>query len=154
MNPNGYPRPNYTPSGAYDKDRGWGMAVIACAILGVFCGLLMGLGGAALGVFGAAAATSGGREATEGGAILGLGGGLIALVGFAIMACSAVQVAGGVGIMQSKKWGFVMTAVLSIISLILNVPALPAGIPGVLISAVFLWYCWTRLSGKDGPTPV
>lgn len=157
MDPSGYPRLDNTPSGPYPKDSGMGIAVIVCAILGVFCGLAVGLGGTLFGLFGAAAASTSGRESEGMAAFFGLGGSLIAIFGFGIMACSAVQVAGGVGIMRSRRWGFVLTAVLSVVSLLLSLPAIPSGgvgVLGVIQSAVFLWYSWMRLSGREGPTPV
>ena len=153
MDQNEYPRPELGP-GAYPKDKTWGIAIIILSSLGICCGLsVAGLGGV-LGFFGVLA----GGASNDGNAKLGLGlgGGLLAFVGFAILAVSAIQVAGGFGVMASRRWGFSLTLVLSALSIILHLPGVVhgTGVMGVAINAVIAWYCWSRLSGKDGPTPV
>lgn len=153
MDQNEYPRPDYTPSGPYAKDRTWGIVIIVLSSLLMCCGLGMaGLGGL-LGVAGAGAAASGSgsRDAAAG---LGVGGGIVALIGFAMMASSALQIAGGIGILNSRRWGFILTGALSVISILLGIARLPQGIVGIVINAIIVYYCWARLSGKEGPTPV
>ena len=71
------------------------------------------------------------------------------------MASSAVQIAGSVGVMKSRRWGFVLTAVLAGISILLNVPQVLYGVGIVgMINGFIAYYCGSRLSGKEGPTPV
>ncbi len=148
-----YPRPGFS-AGHYSKDKGWGIAMIVSSVLGICIGAFtMGLG-TLIGGAGAATASSGAGGAADAQIAFAGIGGMVALVGFAIAACSAVQIAGGVGVMQGRRWGFVLTAVLSAISLLLNVPNLPAGLVGVAVSGVFLYYCYVRLSGKEGPAPI
>ena len=144
------------------NDKAWGIGIILTSILGVCCGLgLAGLGGA-VGALGAGAIT---RGATPGsspsddlaaGAGFGLVAGIMAFIGIAIFVCSAIQVAGGIGVMKSQRWGFTLTLVLSAISILLNLGhALQGtGVIGILISGAIAYYCWARLAGKMGAPPV
>ena len=151
MDQNEYPRPPYA-GGAYAKDKAWGIAIAILSSLGICCGLgIAGFGGM-LGIASVGVAAS--DHSTAAG--LGIGGGILAFVGFAILAVSAIQVAGGFGVMGSRRWGFTLTLALSAVSILLHLPGVVhgTGILGVAINGVIAWYCWSRLSGKDGPTPV
>lgn len=157
MDSNEYPRPDYSP-GFYPKDKTWGIVIIVLSSLGICCGLAAaGLGGA-LGIAGAgvaaSGAASGASDAREAATGLGIGGGVLAMIGFVVMASSAVQIAGGIGIMKSRRWGFLLTGVLSGISILLNLGQLPHGLVGMAINGIIAYYCWSRLSGREGPTPV
>lgn len=143
----------------YAKDKTWGIVVMALSAFGICCGLgVAGLGGL-FGVLGVGAvggnAGPGGANPGEVAAVAGLSG-LVAIVGLLFMLASAVQVAGGYGIMKSRRWGFTLTLVFALISILLNVPQVlhGTGIVGAAINGVIAYYCWTRLTGKDGPAPV
>lgn len=156
MDPSQYPRPDLTSVGPYDKDKTWGLAVAILSSLGVCCGLgVAGVGG----VIGAVGTQIGREPASNDPAatLLTTGfGSIVAILGFGIMVCSAVQVAGGFGIMASRRWGFVLTAVFAGLSVLFHLPGVVhgTGVVGVAIHGAILYYCWARLSGKEGPSPL
>ncbi len=156
MDSNPYASPDFAP-GFYPKDKTWGLIVMVLSSLGLCLGSVTLLIGGAIGVFGSAAVTRGGSSDSDSqNAALATGGigALIAVIGIAIALSSLIQVAGGFGIMRSRRWGFVLTGVLAGISLLLGLASLPHGIIHIAINAVIGWYCWSRLSGKDGPAPM
>ena len=154
MNPQG---PLLSP-GAYPKDKPWGIAVAVLSATGFCCGL--GIAGVAsvFGMIGAGTlAGDAGQGRPDPGAAAALGiGGLVAIIGVVLALSSAVQIAGGFGIMRSRRWGFNVTLAFSILSLVLHLShvASGTGLVGLAINGVIVWYCWSRLSGKEGPTPV
>ena len=155
MNPQG---PFLAP-GAYPKDKPWGIAVAVLSASGLCCGLGIAGAGSLFGLVGAGAlAGDAGRGHADPGATAAVVGisGLVVVIGIVLALCSAAQVAGGFGIMGSRRWGFNVTLAFSILSLVLHLShvASGTGILGLAINGVIVWYCWSRLSGREGPTPV
>ncbi len=156
MDQNEYPGANAAVGGIYPKDKTWGIVIIVLSALGICLGLAAGAGGALLGAGGASAAMAGagatadGRTAAAG---LGAAGGLLAIIGFLIAAVSVAQLIGGVGIMKSARWGFMVTGGFAALSILMNLTRLPTSIIGIAISGVILYYCYSRITGKIGPVP-
>lgn len=140
------------------KDRGWGIAVIVLSLLELSYGLFV----AALGLtFGAAASSAASDRANPAPddmrgmlSIFGAVGDLILLVGVVLALSAITKVVGGVAMMKSRRVGFVTTGVLSAVSLALNLLTPPIGLAGAAISGFVAYYCYARLSGKDGPPPL
>ncbi len=105
------------------------------AILGSIA--LIGLGGA-VGVAGA------GTTATA-------VGGSVALIGMILLAVSVINIIGAVGIIKGARWGFMITGIMSAISVVLDIFHL--NILGILISGAVAVYCFLRLSGQLGGKP-
>ena len=158
MDQNEYPRPDYTSSGPYAKDKSWGIAIIVFSILGICLGGLAVAGGglmSAVGATGAATAGAAGAGRASGdSAAVGLGGGLVMLLGGGLLLLSIVRLVGGIGVLRGQKWGFLISAVVSGLLILMNLASLPSGIISIVISGIILYYCYSRLSGKEGPTPV
>lgn len=158
MDQNEYPRPQYA-AGPYPKDKSWGIAIIVFSVLGICLGGLATAGGgimSAAGVTGAAAgaANGAGREANEAATAATVGGGAIMAIGIGLVLLSIVRLVGGIGILKGQKWGFLVTAVVSGLLILLNLASLPSGIISIVISGIILYYCVQRITGKEGPTPV
>lgn len=159
MDPSHSPRLDYGPVSPYAKDKTWGIVVVALSVLGICCGLGIAGAGSLFGAFGASTvagdAVRNGADAGAQMAFLGFGG-LLAILGLGLVVCSGLQVAGGFGIMASRRWGFNLTLAFSAISILFHLPGVlhGTGIVGVAVNGVIAWYCWSRLSGKDGPPPV
>lgn len=154
MDPNEYPRPDAYVGGIYPKDKTWGIVIIVLSALGLCGSLMVGAGGAVLGAAGATGAvnaTADGRAAAAG---VGAAGGLLAILGFVLAAFCVAQLVGGIGIMKSARWGFLITGGFAALNILLSLFRLPTSILGILISGVILYYCYSRISGKEGPTPV
>ncbi len=155
MAPNNYPRPPYV-SGPYHQDKTWGIVIIVLSSLCACGGLILGALGGVVGAIGAGAAASGThtRDGQATAAMIGAGGGILAIVGFAIAFFQIVQIVGGVGVMKSQRWGFVLTTVFAALSALSSLANLPHGLFGLALNSVILWYCISRLSGKMGPAPL
>lgn len=151
MDPHPYPPP---AASVYAKDQTWGIVVMVLSSLGLCLGAFTLLLGGAIGLFGVAATTGHAGHEDRGMALaFGGAGAIVAVVGVLIALSSILQVAGGVGIMRSRRWGFVLTGALAIVSFLLGLASLPHGVVHLAINAVIGWYCWARLSGKEGPVP-
>ena len=154
MDQNEYPRPDANViGGVYAKDKNWGIAIVVFSILGILCGGLATLGGGAMTAFGAAgAATATGRQSGAGS--VAASGGLVMMIGIATALLSIVRLVGGLGVMKGTRMGFLITAGVSALLILFNLGSLPSGIISIVISGIILYYCYSRLSGKEGPTPV
>lgn len=148
-----YPRQDYVPSGPYPGDKTWGIVIIVLAAIGVCFGAIVTLGGAALGTVGAASAANANAPAGSS-AAAGLAGGFIAMMGIALIALCALEIVAGVGIMNSKRWAFILVAVVSALNILASLANLKTGILSIVVSGIFLWYSYQRLSGKVGPPPL
>ncbi len=156
MDQNEYPRPDAVVGGVYPKDKTWGIVIIVLSALGLCGSLMIGAGGAVLGAAGATGALSA-RGAADGGttaAGVGAAGGFLAILGFVLAAFCLAQLIGGVGILKSARWGFLVTGGFAALNVLLGIFRLPSSIIGMAISGVILYYCYSRLSGKMGPVPV
>lgn len=157
--PSNYHRPDMPVGGPHPADKGIGIAVMVYNLCcGVGSGLIMVTGGALLGALGAgAAASSGGSGATPDAAAVGALGGAVALIGVVFIVVSVAGIASGFGIMNSKRWGFTLCLVLSVISTIIGLISLFGGsvqsIISVAVSGLLAYYCWARLGGKIGSPP-
>ena len=143
----------------YPKDKPWGITVAALSATGLCCGLGIAGAGSLFGVVSAGAlAGEAGRGRPDAGATAAVVGisGFVVVIGIVLALCSAAQIAGGFGMMGSRRWGFNVTLAFSILSLVLHLShvASGTGLLGIAINGVIVWYCWSRLSGKEGPTPV
>jgi hypothetical protein len=135
-----YPRPD--APGEFLADKVIGIILIVLSVLGVLGGICIaaGMSLAGLGAMGA-----GGEEAIAGGALAGLG----AAVGFMVIIWSAVGIVIGYGIMKGLRWGFLVGAILSAISVVFSLVGF--NILGLLINGALCAYCILRLMGRVGP---
>ena len=155
MDQNEYPRPDAIVGGVYPKDKTWGIVIIVLSALGLCGSLLIGAGGAVLGAAGASGALA--ARTADGGAgaaTAGAAGGFLAILGFVLAAFCVAQLVGGVGILKSARWGFLVTGGFAALNILFGLIRLPASIIGIAISGIILYYCYTRLTGKQGPVPV
>jgi hypothetical protein len=141
------------PENSHPADKPLGIVIIILSALGACGGLaLAGLGGF-MGAAGGAAATQEGSA--SGAAAAGAIGGMTAIIGLVLVAVSVLNIVGGVGVMKSARWGFMLTGILSAISALLNLVNFDVkGILGLAIAAGVAVFCFMRLAGKLGPTPV
>ena len=68
----------------------------------------------------------------------------------------AVRLVGGIGILNGRRWGLVLVAIVSSVYVLLNLVRLTRGgsglgIVSLLISAYIVYYCVRRLTGREGP---
>lgn len=130
--------PRYQSS-SFDGDRLWGTIFVVLYALMLFVALLfvLGVGGAiALGGFSSHSPFP-----------AFLGGAFATVAGIFVTAALGVHILGAVGIRQSRAWGFWLTIVLSILSLMGS-----AGF--TCLTVVPLIYSIVRLAGVYGPKPV
>jgi hypothetical protein len=133
----------------YQPDLIVGILIIAFSACGACAGLgLAGLGGV-LGAVGVTQITRGAGPNAEATAIAGASG-LVAVIGMAIAILSLANIAGGVGVLKSKRWGFMLTAVLSGIGFLLSLSG-SDGFLGSIPNLAAAIYCGLRHAGKLGP---
>ncbi|HVL38657.1 MAG TPA: hypothetical protein VM328_04620 [Fimbriimonadaceae bacterium] len=127
----------------YDTDKIVGIVLIVLSLCGAMCGsLMLGvgalIGGASAGFLPVAAA-----------------GGIAAVVGGVILATSLLNIGAGIGIIKSQRWGFLLACVLTGISILAVLIDL-SGMSFLALAAnagIFV-YCFMRLTGRLGPTPL
>ncbi|MCL6624157.1 MAG: hypothetical protein K6T17_06005 [Fimbriimonadales bacterium] len=132
-----YPRPD--APGEFLADKVIGIILIVLSVLGGIC-ICPGMSLAGLGALGA-----GEVGAIAGGALAGLG----AATGFIVIVLSAVGVAIGYGIMKGLRWGFLVGAILSGISVVFSLVGF--NVLGFLLNGALCAYCILRLTGRLGP---
>lgn len=139
--------PRFDPSSrTQSKDRIGGIGIVVASILSVGGGLGSTGLGSAPGLVGRLAGLIGmSAQTTE----------RAALFGGAIAFLSTLRIAGGLGIVNGRRWGFILTALLTSLSLPLNLGHLAHGTAkaGLLLTPLILYYCWRRLSKEEAPTP-
>jgi hypothetical protein len=135
-----YPRPD--APGEFLADKVIGIILIVLSVLGVLCGIFIAAGASFLGV---GALSAGKEEAIAGSALAGLG----AAMGFITIIWSAVGIAIGYGIMKGLRWGFLVGAILSGISVVFALVGF--NVLGFLINGALCAYCVLRLMGRVGP---
>jgi hypothetical protein len=113
-------------------------------IIIVFSGLAV-LGSLALIGLGGATTVAGG-----GTAVSAVGGG-VAIIGMILLAVSVINIIGAVGILKGARWGFMITGIMSAISVILDIVHLQ--IVGLIIAGACAAYCFMRLTGQLGGKP-
>lgn len=136
-----YPRPQVP--GEFLADKVIGIILMILSALGVVGGICTAAGMSMIGL--GAAVSGGGEEAVAGGALAGLG----AVLGLIVIAWSAVGIVTGYGIMKSLRWGFLVGAILSAISVVFALVGF--NILGFLINGALFVYCLLRLMGRLGP---
>lgn len=85
---------------------------------------------------------------------LGILGIAIKIVGLLVVGFYVLGIVGGIGIAASKKWGFDIVLVLSIMRGILQLAQLPHGLVFLVLDAACAYYCYQRLTGNVGPRPI
>jgi|GEM_PF-5227604 len=138
-----YPRANYG-SGIFPPDRIWGtiFIVLYTLMLLFFLAVVLLIGG---GITLAAV----GSSARHGGLpFAGLVGPAIAGIAMIILVPTiGIHIVGAVGIHRSRAWGFWLTIILSVISLL-------GSSGGTCLTLLPMIYSIVRLSGGYGPKPV
>ena len=124
MNPN--PFLNVDP---YPKDKPWGAVIVVLSLPSVLAGALFALLGPKMG---------------EGFYFLAV----------ALLSSAALQAVGGMGVERSRYRGFVLATTGAAVPVPLYLLMLPHGIAGLAASGAVLYYCATRLLGREGSAPI
>lgn len=104
------------------------------------------------GILGAAGASGGAAAGSAGGAAgAAVVGGGIAFLGIIVAAICALSIFGAIGMIQGKRVGFLITAVLGAIGLVLNI--ISFNILGIVLSAAQAAFGFLRLNGTLPPKP-
>jgi|GEM_PF-1752574 len=128
-------------------DKVLGALVIALSSCGLCAGLgAMGIGG----LVGAASVGAAGRSGMPNPAAGAGVGALIGFIGFAIAAIYAINIAGGIGMIQGRRWGFMLTAILSGLGFLISLSGATGFLDSVPNLAICI-YCALRLAGNVGP---
>ncbi len=135
-----YPRPQVPEE--FLADKVIGIILMVFSALGVLCGIFIAAG---MSLVGLGAATEGGEGAAAAGALAGIG----AVAGFVVIIWSVVGIVIGYGIMKSLRWGFLVGAILSGISVVFSLVGL--NVLGFIINGALCAYCILRLVGRLGP---
>lgn len=154
MDQNEHPRANEVV-GVYSYDKVWGIVIIVLTGLGACGSLFLGGLGAAVGTVGAGSLATGANGTADGraaAAAVGAGGGLLAMIGFIMAAVFVAQLVGGIGILKSLRWGFLVTGGFAALGVLLSLVHL--NIIGIILHGGFLAYCAMRLTGKLGAAPL
>lgn len=132
-------------------DKVVGIILAVFSLCGTLCGGIMVVAGTtAASYFGSQAASN---PETKGSLLpAALVGGGAAVVGLIIFGCYMLNVLGAIGVMQSRRWGFILTAIFTGI----NAMAALSGTTlflDILPTAAACIYCILRLSGNLGKAP-
>ena len=144
-------QPDYKAQ-AHPADMPVGIVLIVLNALGVCAGVALLAGGGLLGAIGGAASMRGNTQ-VPGGA-LAIGGGVMMVIGVVLMILYAISIYGAIGVMQSRKQGFLIVLVLGAIALLANLAQMASnhsGIFGVGLGILAPLYAYLRLSGNLPP---
>jgi hypothetical protein len=142
MNPAPYPRTYPVAGGTFEPDRTWGTIFIVLYGLMLAVALFFAL--LVLGAIGFAAA-SGPRPSVPM-PFMVFGPAFATVIVVALTATLGIHIVGAVGIHRSQAWGFWLTIILSVLSLL-------GSSGGTCLTIVPLIYSIIRLSGGYGPKP-
>jgi hypothetical protein len=147
--PQGYPPPT-----SFVADKILGIFIIigavCCGLVGLAAAGIIGLAGG----FAGQAMTEGGataQEAAAATALFGLGGVAVAVI---VMVISATNLAVGIGILKSARWGFLLGAIVNGIWFLMQLPSLGENIFSAMFSLGVVVYCVLRITGNLGPRPI
>ncbi|MGV3617214.1 MAG: hypothetical protein ACO1SV_17950 [Fimbriimonas sp.] len=145
---------NQTDYRPIDKIVGIILAVLSGC--GVLCGggILLGMGvafGSLAGSYGGAMKGADAPPPAVGAGALALGG-LFAFAFFVIFSCYVLNIVGAIGVMKSRRWGFMLTAILTGISSFAALSGATLYLDILPTLAVCI-YCVLRLTGNLGTAP-